>query len=460
MRFAITLLALWALTNSPALAGDGQLWTVTTDYSTFGGLHPVAGAQPWTVSSGVGTVPGDAIARHHDGLLYVVGRGGANLVQIYDPGDNLALVREFSLGAGLNPQDVVFGAGGAAYVSCYDAAVLLKVDMDAGTVLQTFSTGAYADSDGLPETAWMLAHGSRIYITCQLLDRNNWYAPTGPGKLLVFDTETDSWLPAIDLVLSNPYSQLRVLPGNEDSSSLAVGCAGYWGVLDGGVETVDLVTGLSTGVLIHEADLAGDVLHMTFAGSDKLFALISTTAFTTNLVSVSWPGPLVAVLDVGTGFDHADLAFDGDFQIFVADRKTGAAGIRVFDAGSGTELTTTPLATTLPPFFLVLSEAPDTAPVPLAFNRGLDMGMPYPNPCNPRARVRLSGHPDTPLQVSVYDARGLRVQETRLSCDDQGEAEFVFAGQDRSGLPLAAGLYRVVGRQGNQWAARSVMLVK
>ena len=77
----------------------------------------------------------------------------------------MALVREFSLGVGRNPQDIAFDTQGRAFVSCYDQAVLLRVDVNTGLVAQTDATAAFADADGLPEPAWMLAcvhrHGLR-----------------------------------------------------------------------------------------------------------------------------------------------------------------------------------------------------------------------------------------------------------------------------------------------------------
>ena len=222
---------------APTRAQDTPL-VVTSDYSTFGRLREFAATAPWAVSADLATIPGDAIARWHDDLLYVLGRGGANLLQVYDPAANYALVREFSLGAGRNPQDIAFDTAGEAYVSCYDQAVLLRVDVATEAIVETYSTAAYADADGLPETAWITAVGDRLYITCQKLDRNGLYAPTGPGQLLVFDMAGERFEAPIDLLGGDPYTQLEQVPDGNGGVNLRVGCAGFFGLADAGDSSV------------------------------------------------------------------------------------------------------------------------------------------------------------------------------------------------------------------------------
>ena len=109
--FAVLFLMVTGLPVT-ALAGP---WVLTTDYSSFGGISGFEEAAPWTVSPDLATVPGDAGARWHEGNIYVVGRGGANLIQVYDPTGGFSLEREFSLGSNLNPQDIAFDTAGEAY---------------------------------------------------------------------------------------------------------------------------------------------------------------------------------------------------------------------------------------------------------------------------------------------------------------------------------------------------------
>jgi hypothetical protein len=456
-RFALIIALVLNFYSVQAQTGP---WVITTDYSLFGRVRQVAATDPWTVSGDLATIPGDAAGRCHEGLVYIVGRGGANLIQVYDPAQGFSLVREFSLGDGLNPQDIAFAPDGSAYVSCYDAAVLLRVDTELGIVLDTYSTAQFADTDGLPETAWMLAHQGRLYITCQLLDRGNWYSPTGPGKLLVFDLTTRTWLPAITLTGGDPYTRIVPYQDANGRNLLSVGCVGYYALLDGGIDLVDPETGVSEGYLATEVQLGGDVLTYVFIGNVRLYALVSSPSFQTQLVYLDLSDFSLQVVDQAAGYDHADLAFDGDFQLFVADRAVAASGVRVFDAVSLAELTQSPLHTGLPPFQFIMPVGGEAAPSGGVPSAGLTLGKPYPNPCNPTARVPISGAPATDLVVSVFDLRGRKVASEIVRTDSDGKAVYQFKGVGEQGMNLAAGVYRVVARGGSAWAGTSLVLVK
>ncbi len=464
MRSLSLLIPMVALLGSIPAVGPAHAqstpWVITTDYSLFGRVRSFAPQDPWTVSSDLATIPGDAVGRWHEGLVYIVGRGGANLVQVYDPGTGFSLVREFSLGDGLNPQDIAFAPDGSAYVSCYDSPVLLRIDPGTGEILDTFDTSAYADADGLPETGWMFLHEGLLYLTCQRLDRNNWYAPTGPGLLLVFNLADRTWSPPVALAGADPYTRIRTMTDAGGRTLLAVGCVGYYALLDGGIELVDPAAGQSEGYLLTEQELGGDVINFVFSGPQSLHVLLSSSSFATSIVHVDLGGGGTTLVDASSGYTHADLAWDGDFQLYVADRTVGAAGIRVFDSLSDAELTDEPLATGLPPFLFILPGSDGLSPSSLAPAAGLVLGSPFPNPCNPVAQVPVHGPADTDLQVSVFDVRGHRVSRSVLRTDGDGEAVYTFTGRDDRGAVLAAGLYRVAVGNGRAFAARTVVLVK
>ncbi|MFN2369729.1 MAG: hypothetical protein ABR506_01095, partial [Candidatus Krumholzibacteriia bacterium] len=359
-----------------------------------------------------------------------------------------------------NPQDIAFDTAGEAYVPCYDEAVLLRVDPATGTILGTYSTAAFADADGLPETAWCAAAGDLLYIACQKLDRANWYGPSGPGAILVFDMAAEEWVdldpvaPGVQPIAlqgGNPYTRLVL-----DGATLAVGCAGWFGLADGGIELVDLAAGVSLGYAVTEAELGGDVLVIAPDG-DCWLALVSDASFITGVRRACPQG--VTVLDTGTGYVHADLWLEGGL-LHVLDRTTGAAGLRVLDPVSGQELTDGAIATGLPPFmFVVPTSAPSAAPLPLT--AGLTLGAPYPNPCNPAARIDVTGPTGGTVAVTVHDLRGRRVAGATVRTDQTGRGEFVFAGVDDRGAALPAGIYRVVARDGRGGrAAAAVTLVK
>jgi len=454
VRIALAAALLSAASAAAAPAG----WILTTDYSTFGRVRSFDGADPWPVSADLATIPGDAVGRAHGGLVYIVGRGASGVLQVYDPNAGFALVREFSLGSGRNPQDIAFDTAGEAYVPCYDEAVLLRVDVANETVLATYGTAAFADADGLPETAWCLADGDLLYVACQRLDRGNWYAPTGPGAVLVFDMASEQWVDTdpvapgvqpIALVGANPSTRIVVA-----GTDLAVGCVGYFGLADGGIERIDLAARATLGYDMTEAELGGDILAMAADGDDWL-TLVSDAAFVTSVRRAGSGG--VVVLDEGTGYVHADLWLSGG-RLYLADRTTGASGLRVLDPVSGTELTAGPVGTGLPPFMFVPGfAAPSAAPPPPA---RLGLGRPTPNPCNPTARFAVTGDPGAVIAVTVHDLRGRRVDGATVTLDGDGRGVFVFRGLDGHGTTLPAGVYRVVADDGKARVTVAVALVK
>ncbi len=465
-----TMVFLLLLAGVPAAAAHAQTaWVLTGDYSQFGRLRSYAQSSPFAASADLATTPGDAVGRLHGGLLYVVGRGGASLLQVYDPQAGMALVREFSLGAGRNPQDIAFDTQGRAFVSCYDQAVLLRVDVAAGTVAQTYSTAAFADNDGLPETAWMLARGDRLFIACQKLDRANWYSPTGPGALLVFDMATGQWIDAdpaqpgtqpVTLAGGNPYTRIEAV-GVGGVERLRVGCVGWYGVLDGGIDEVDPVSMASLGYVVTEAQLGGDLSAFVSAGPQNVWAIVSdVTTYNTNLVR--WQGgPSHTTPRAGTGFVFADLAWDGGCSVFLADRTPGADGLRAFDACTGAPLNAVPVATGLPPFSFVMTADPQPAPAPpLPVAAALRVGAPFPNPCNPAARFDVEGPAGQPVDVTVVDLAGRAVARARLQLAADGRGAWAFDGRDDGGRSLPAGVYRVVMEGAAGTATRSVTLLK
>ncbi|HPF70408.1 MAG TPA: hypothetical protein PLQ13_07045 [Candidatus Krumholzibacteria bacterium] len=434
-------------------------WILTTDYSTFGRLRAVTAGDPTTVSGDLAVVPGDAVGRQHGGLVYVVGRGGSGVVQVYDPGAGFALLNEFSVGAAANPQDIAFDTAGEAYVPCYDQAVLLRIDPVTGTILGSYSTAAFADADGLPETAWCVADGDRLYIACQKLDRANWYGPSGPGAILVFDMAAEAWvdldpaLPGVQPIVlagGNPYTRLLI-----EGSTLSVGCAGWFGLADGGIERVDLDAGASLGYAVTEGQLGGDVLAIEPDGGAWL-ALVADASFRTSVRRAAAGG--VTTLLAGNDWVHADLWL-ADGRLHVLDRTIGASGLRVIDPVSGADLGGGVIGTGLPPFLFVPAEAaPAAAPVPAVAS--LQVGPATPNPCNPRAQVALQGRPGAVLAVSVVDVRGRRVASAGVVLDARGQGGYVFRGVDAAGRALPAGVYRVLADDGSARAGTAVTLLK
>ena len=351
---------------------------------------------------------------------------------------------------------------GTAYVSCYDAAELLHIDPVSGAILQVISTASFADADGLPETGWLQLVDDRLFLTCERLDRNNWYAPVGDSYLLVLDTDTRTWIDCdpgsagtqgIRLAATNPYCDLL-----RDGNHLLVGCNGFYAMQDGGVDVVDTAQLVSLGLEITESNLGGDLVDLTGGPDGRRHVTISNGSFVTSVKAYT-AGASVELLHQGTAYDHADVSWDGDLQLFVADRRLGAAGVRVFDAAGGFELTSGPIATGLPPalFILPVSDPVSVIDLPAA---GLSLAPPWPNPANPSVTIAFTAPADTRVELRLVDLRGRLVRRVQVASDASGAGTWVFDGYDERGRPVPSGVYRCVAQSAGGFAARSLTIAR
>ena len=451
--FVAPLLLLWLA--APAAAWN-EFIVLTTDYQTVGGVTRAGRHAPWSAAVDVATISSDAVGRWHGGRYYVVNRSAAN-IQVLDPAQGMATVLQFSVGVGRNPQDIAFAPDGRAFVSCYDVALLLEVDPVAGGVVRSWSTAAFADADGLPETSWMQAVGDRLFVSCQRLDRDGWWGPVGPGLLLVFDMAAGTWDEPVVLTGANPFPPLSLTP---DGSRLLVPTVGWYGLLDAGVETVDLASLESSGLLATEQQFAGEIVDVVMTGPDRAWAIVSDTSFRTHIKTFAPAGGgAPATVASSNGFDFADLEWDGADLVYLCDRTPGASGLRVYDQASAAQLTATPIATGRPPFQAVLPRDPGPTAVPIpAAVAGARLEAPWPNPANPHTTFAAAATPGDVVRFAVLDLRGRRLREERRLAGGDGRAVWEFDGCDRDGHALPSGAYHVTAAGGDGAAGADARL--
>ncbi|MBK6898471.1 MAG: hypothetical protein IPH09_04135 [bacterium] len=444
LRLPAILLLIGAL-SAPALSVPALAWddfiVLTTDFASVGGATRVDRLTPWSSAIDVADISSDAVGRWHDGRYYVVNRSASN-IQVLDPAQGMATVLQFSVGVGRNPQDIAFSTDGRAFVSCLDAALLLEVDPVAGGVVGSWSTAGFADADGMPETGWMLAVADRLFITCQRLNRDGWWEPTGPGLLLVFDMAAGTWGAPVVLAGSNPAPPLSLSP---DGTRLLAPTVGLYGLLDAGFETVNLATLTSSGLLVTEQQFGGEIVDVVMTGAHRAWAVVSDTSFRTHLKTFDPAGGAAPVnVKSASGYHYPDLAWDGAQQIYLCDRTTGAAGVRVFHQSTAAELTAAPIPTGRPPFQAVLPLDTDATAAPLvAAAAGPALDAPWPNPANPRTTFAAAAAPGDVVAFAVLDLRGRRLREEQRAAGPDGRAVWEFDGRDGEGRSLPSGAYRV-----------------
>jgi len=329
----------------------GSALVVTTDYETgaYAALDPAARRAVPKCD----LIHKDAVCRSDPatGYTFVVSRLGADAVEIVDTAGTWEVIGEYSVGAGTNPQDIAVVSADRAYVARYKEPSLLVVDPLDGTALGEVDLSAYADEDGAPEAAWLLARGDRVYAALQKLVE---FEVDGPSSIVVIKAASGEVEREIPLAGANVYGKLRYA-GGVDRIPLVV--VGRFGALDGGIQLLDPNDDTVSPYVITEAELGGDLADAVIAAPDRGFAVIGVPAEggqTTRLVA----------FDPGTGEvgatliddDEWELGFieldpDGD-ELWVADRSMDAPGVRVFDATTGEELTDKPIDVGLPPFMI------------------------------------------------------------------------------------------------------------
>lgn len=350
--FALALM-LGCAQSTPITApvvGNQAAFVLTSDFST--GALSVIDVETGAVTPNVALVHSDAAMRLAFGLLYVVNRFGQDNIQVIDPGNGFATVKQFSTGNGSNPQDIVVVSPSKAYVTRYASTDLLVVDPRSGSERDVISLAGFADSDGLPEMAQMTFVDPWLFVCCQRLTN---FVPTNSSVIAIIDTRDDQlvdlnlFVPGvqgIELTGRNPLTDLVYDPITRD---LLVGCAGAFGVTDGGIERVDVATRRSLGFAIDEATLGGDVVDLAWNGADHSYAVVSDAGFNTSLVA--WNATTGAVLDTLVapgGFTLADCAINDRSELYVSDAQLLAPGVRIFRTIADT-LITGPLNTGLPP---------------------------------------------------------------------------------------------------------------
>ena len=160
------LFAIFVLPAPPEVAAtQSRAFVFATDFGS-GNVANVAFAPPRAITPNVAAVCADAVLRHHQGLLYVIERFGCDNVRVLDPANGFALVRQFSVGNGANPNDIVVVSPTKAYVARYDAADLWIVNPSTGAFTGAISLGAFADVDGIPEMNRMAMVGGACSSPC------------------------------------------------------------------------------------------------------------------------------------------------------------------------------------------------------------------------------------------------------------------------------------------------------
>ena len=439
---------------------------VASDYGVSGAVSTIDVLPPWSSDIGLESVHSDAVARYHDGLVYVVNRLYGDNIQVLDPHDGFATVGQFSVGPGSGPTDIAFVSSSRAYVSRYESRWLYEVDPTAGAVTDSIDLGGFSDGDGLPEMDTMVIVDGRLFVAIQRIDRDYYWLPDPPSWLAVVDVGTNTLVDVdpgtlgvqgIELTGTNPYADLLV----GDDGLIYVGESGSWGSADGGIEAVDPATMSALGFVTTESQLGGDILDFTMPTGGRAFAALTVSApdWESFCVSFDWSsGAVIGTVWRPGGYVVDDIELHaGAGELFLADRSYTNHGVRVFDAADDSQLTTSPIFFGLPPDDLLVvggdvvgvPEPADVAALRLAVRENPSVGT---------AVLEIEGGSRGPVEVTVYDIAGRVVRRLPGETSGRGPVEVSWDGRDASGRRAGSGVYCVRATCGDA-SGRTVLVL-
>lgn len=356
---AVTVDEIIAAIDAALNGCPGQLFAfvIATDFET-GSFGTVSFDDP-PVSTPISSqriVNSDAVVRTAGGLIYVVNRFFGDSLQVIDPAQNFTTTRQCLTGGGSNPQDFVYIGPDKGYVSLGGGTEVLVVDptppLDCTDfILDRIDLAELADDDGNPELNQMAVVGDRLYVTLQKLDRDNFFVPAENGSVAVIDIATDQVVTEITLSGSNPFAQTKGITIR--NGDLFLSEVGNFGVNDGGIERVDVLSQTPQGFFITEEELGGDIVDFVLTSDDGGYAVVSLPDFSNAVVAFdASEGGVTQTLI--TGESVSDIELNDRGQLFAAQRTPQNPGVRVFNILDGNvEVTDEPVDLGLPPFDMV-----------------------------------------------------------------------------------------------------------
>lgn len=353
---------------SPARAGTAEQRLVVAWNDAPGGgfLQALDAAPPWGFLGAPRALGADAVLRLAHGAVFAV-QPGAGRIDVFRAAD-LAPIASYNLGAGSQPVDVAVVGPGLAYVSRAGATHLLRLDLLTGATTGVVDLGVFADPDGVPDMNRMIVLGGRLFVQLRRLDQGgsgNGFVP--PAMLAVVDVATETLVDtdpetlgtqAIVLAGMSPRFDMQVIPGSE---RLLISATGDF-FDDGGLEAVDLTTLRSEGLLIAEVDgnTGADLGAFVMVSPDVGYLTFSTDlTLSSHLTRFSLSGGVeLGQLHATVEYFVPALVHDpARGTLFYPEAAFDAWGVRAFDAETGAQLTTEPVATSGPPSDLLLLDA-------------------------------------------------------------------------------------------------------
>lgn len=338
---------------------------------------------PWNLVTPPLQVGRDSLLRYANGRLYVM-RPTDHIISVVDPA-TWSILRSYTLPPGSEPEDIALVGSNIAYVSARQATHLIRLNLTSGATEHAIDFRPFADADGIPDLGGMAFYAGRLLVQVRRLNRDVARGFIPPAYLAVVDpyagqlVDFDPVVPevqAIQLAGTPPKRVMQLIPQNR---RLFISATGDF-FDEGGIEMIDLENWRTMGLVVHESHgLTGADTGPFVMVTPQRGYLVYTTDLTVsshlNEFTVA-NGPEGLAIFTEVGFLAPALVFEhiGN-RMFFANSDGVEPGVRVFDAATGNQLTTMPVATGGPPSDLaLLGDGPfsaEPASLDIALHAGL-----------------------------------------------------------------------------------------
>lgn len=280
--------------------------------------------------------------RIFDTSVYLIERMGKDNVSMVN-GHHITtgtVDNQVHISTGINIHDIVFVNSLKAYITIYGGQDLICYNPGTGEVTgKKISLGLYTPSGATtPKMSEAICYSNKAFIGMQMYS-DDFKSFLDTGALAVINTVNDSVEKKVVLKKNNPQGMCT------HNGILYCACIGDYGIMDGGIVSVDLVTE-SVIKSVEENVLGGDVSDVLIISESKGYAIVSDINYTNTLVTFN-PATGEKITVITAGGTPSDFLFD-DGKLYIASRAFSAHGIIVLDTNTDTVISG-PHALGLPP---------------------------------------------------------------------------------------------------------------
>jgi hypothetical protein len=277
----------------------------------------------------------DALTVVVDATIFQINRLGGDSIRVYEWGEWASPSAEWSTGENTNPQSlglceetVVTSLYKKDHLALYTIDGIIKGQIDLSNFVSP------SDTDGSPEAASIVNMGTSLYVALQQLDMFGDYSPSGPGIVLEVDCDSlsieDHWEVGPNPDITPIGTDLLIRTGS-------------YGNFDGGVRSLNTLTKELSALFFTDSDIEVWISGITGTETGRI---ILNGFDVDTFESVLLCGDATGVIEVERSSNYyTHLTSNVQNEIWLSTDQ----GIRVFDPDLCTELTESPLQTSLQP---------------------------------------------------------------------------------------------------------------